>query len=338
MTNDPSPCISVVIPTFNRRDRLARVLESLARQDLAEPFEVIVVSDGSTDTTDDYLRSADVPLPVVALTQRNQGPSAARNLGVANASSELVLFVDDDVVPAPGLVRTHLAAHRSLGERMAVIGPMINPSDHEMSPWVAWEQQMLAKQYRDMSNGVYAATARQLYTGNASMRAADFNEAGGFDTRFRRAEDVELAYRLDDIAVRFHFAPEAIGLHYAERSYGAWRDAAFTYGANDVVFARDLHRQWIFGFLRYSFKRQHPATRLLVARCIHSARWREGTKRVLEPLVRGKGIGGRRIMRVITRYALSAIYAVEYYCGVADELGSPDAFERLVRFGAATDS
>src|SRR4051794_36798985 len=53
--------LSVVTPTFNRRERLDRVLRSLAGQDLDEPFEVVVVSDGSTDATDAYLASEGVP-------------------------------------------------------------------------------------------------------------------------------------------------------------------------------------------------------------------------------------------------------------------------------------
>ena len=57
---------------------------------------------------------------------------------------------------------------------------------------------MLAKQYEAMDRGVYGATARQFYTGNASVARRHVIAAGGFDTSFRRAEDVELAYRLAD--------------------------------------------------------------------------------------------------------------------------------------------
>ena len=76
------PTVSVVIPTYDRLPRLGRVLAGLAAQDLDGSFEVVVVDDGSTDGTDEYLRSGAPPLPVVASTQENQGPGAARNRGV----------------------------------------------------------------------------------------------------------------------------------------------------------------------------------------------------------------------------------------------------------------
>lgn len=324
------PDVSVVIPTFNRRDRLHRVLRSLARQDTDRRFEVLVASDGSSDGTDEYLRSSEVPLDVVALSQTNQGPAAARNLGVEHATGELVVFVDDDVVAEPGLLRAHLAAHARRGDRTVVIGPMLNPPDHAMSPWIAWEQEMLAKQYRAMDRGDYTATARQFYTGNASLRLEHLRSVGGFDTAFRRAEDVELAFRLDDLGLEFHYEREAVGLHYAERSYEAWLRTAYDYGRNDIVFARDLGRDWIFGFIRDSFRWRHPIGRQLINRCVRSDSLRTRIVDTLERRIGGAGDGpGGRTQR----YALSAIYGIEYHRGVADELGSLEAFSHLIEHG-----
>ena len=80
------PELSVVIPTFNRLERLRRVLDALAVQDVEVPFEVIVVSDGSTDGTDRYLASEEPPLPVVAHVQAEPGaiggPEQRRRQGV----------------------------------------------------------------------------------------------------------------------------------------------------------------------------------------------------------------------------------------------------------------
>ena len=97
--------VSVVVPTYNRCDRLHRVLTALAAQTFPRTsFEVIVVSDGSTDGTDEYLRSDRPPLQLVAVMQPNRGPGPARNAGVERARGRLILFVDDDVVAAPDLV------------------------------------------------------------------------------------------------------------------------------------------------------------------------------------------------------------------------------------------
>lgn len=324
MIDQLRPRISVVIPTYNRRDRLHRVLRSLAEQDIDESFEVLVVSDGSTDGTDEYLQSHEVPLQVVTCLQENEGPAGARNTGIGRARGDLIVFVDDDVVAEPGLVRSHRDAHRNLGDRAVVIGPMLNPVGHPMSPWIEWEQTMLSKQYADMSVGRYKATARQFYTGNASVRREHLLAVGGFNTEFRRAEDVELAFRLDDHDLTFHFEPRAQGRHYAERSYIAWKSTAYEYGRNEMVFARDLGREWIFGFTRKGFYQHHLMTRRLVARCIRSSAWRRRSVNVLEQVVRLDRWGRA------SRYALSGVYAVEFHQGVADELGSAEAFEALI--------
>lgn len=323
----PEPTVSVVVPTYNRRERLARVLDALAAQDLTEPYEVIVVSDGSTDGTEDSLRRDSASLGVTAVFQENAGPAAARNRGIELARGEFVVFVDDDVVASPGLLRTHLDVHRRNGDNTVVIGPMLDPPDHAMTTWVAWEQEMLAKQYGAMDRGEYTATARQFYTGNASLRAEHLRAVGGFDTSFRRAEDVELAFRLADLGLTFRYEPEAVGLHYAERSYEAWRRAAYAYGRNDVVFARDLGRSWLFDFMANAHRGRHPSLRLLTERCVRHPRAGALVVRGLETMVTPHPTGRRARL---VRYALSGVYGIEYGRGVADELGTIDAYRDLM--------
>jgi len=331
MAEATTPTVSVVVPTYNRRDRLERVLRSLAAQDIDEPFEVVVASDGSTDGTDEFLNGGETPLRVTALNQPNQGPAAARNLGVEHARGDLVVFIDDDVVADAGLLSAHCKAHERLGERVVVVGPMLDPPDHTMSPWVAWEQEMLAKQYLAMDRGDYTATARQFYTGNASLRIDHLRSVGGFDPSFRRAEDVELAFRLDDLGLTFHYEPEAIGLHYAERSYDAWRRTAYDYGRNDVVFARDLGRTWLFEFIRDSYRWRNPIVRRLIMFGVGSDR---SAQRIIGRCERLLGDPAAPAVGRTQRYALSVIYGIEYHRGIADELGSVEALRTLLAEGA----
>jgi GT2 family glycosyltransferase len=321
------PSVSVVIPTYDRRPRLEGVLGALAEQTFDREFEVVVVSDGSTDSTDEYLASGSTPLPVVAVTQSNQGPAVARNHGVDVASGDLIVFVDDDVVPAPGLLAAHVAAHERLGDGFVVIGPMLNPPDHEMSPWIRWEQAMLAKQYRAMQRGRYPATARQFYTGNASLRRCHLLAAGGFDPAFRRAEDVELAYRLDDAGMRWAFEPGAVGLHYAERSYESWWATGYTYGRNDVVFARDRGRAKLLDRIGREYRHRNPATRAITRLCVPRPEW---AARVSTSLRHVAGLGETAKLEVVSRQAMSGIYNLAYYRGVADELGAPRELWALV--------
>lgn len=316
------PVVSVVIPTFDRRARLHRVLAALAAQDTDVPFEVIVVSDGSTDGTDEYLESDAAPLPVLAWRQDNAGPAVARNRGVDMASGELVLFVDDDLVPSRHLVGHHVAHHRAQNvAQNVVIGPMLDPPDHAMTPWVAWEQAMLTKQYDAMTAGHWHATARQFFSGNASLPRSLFVDAGGFDPAYRRLEDVELGYRLDDLGARWVFAPDAYGHHYAERSYDSWISTAFEYGRNEVRLARAQGRPDVLDTIAAEHRRRHPAIRGLLWATDRRPGLSAGLARATSRWVTSPG---PRLAPRATRGLLSAAYNDAYHRGVASQLAATE--------------
>lgn len=325
------PAVSVIVPTYNRRNQLHRTLLGLAAQQLPDHrFETIVISDGSTDGTNEYLRGGATPLPVVALDQENAGPAAARNRGIQAARAELIVFVDDDIVPAPGLIAGHLSAHESQGDDLISIGPMLTPLDVELSPWVSWEQRMLEKQYDLIRSGTFEVSARQFYTANAAVRRRHLIAAGGFDESFRRAEDVELAYRLGDRGLNFTFVEDAVGYHYAERSYESWHTNAYVYGRNDVIFGRDRGQPWMFDLIREQFESRHPAVRVLT----HIAVPRPRVHWVVDRMLRvAAEIGRRTRLDAVARFSLSAIYNLAYYEGVADELGSRQRLRELLTSG-----
>lgn len=89
----PKPQFSVVVPTFNRRGLLVQTLDTVWAQSFAD-YELIVVDDGSTDGTADYLKKLGGRAKV--LTQTNQGPGVARNLALRHATGEYVAFLDSD--------------------------------------------------------------------------------------------------------------------------------------------------------------------------------------------------------------------------------------------------
>lgn len=316
--------ISVVLPTYNRLPRLQQVIGGLERQSYPlDLLETIVVSDGSTDGTIEYLEGLSTPLHLRVLTQNNQGPAAARNLGVKNASGELVLFLDDDVVPTPHLVSEHVIAHELHGDRVVVLGPMLTPPDFVMQPWVRWEQFMLTKQYDAMQADKWQPTARQFYTGNASLLLQHIAGAPPFDVRFRRAEDVELAYRLADQGLRFVFRPGAIGYHYAERSFESWRQTPYAYGRNDVIFAREKGQDWLLPTIGREFRGRHTYVRWLTYLCLS----RPLPSAVAIAALRRIAAGGERFGSTKAwRAAYSGIYNLNHYQGIADELGGRKMF------------
>jgi glycosyltransferase involved in cell wall biosynthesis len=322
---EPSmPMLSVIIPTYNRLVRLRRVLDALAKQTTSEPFEVVVISDGSDDGTDEFLQSGATPVPVRALTQANAGPAAARNRGVLAARGRFVLFLDDDVVPEPELVERHLQTHQASSTDIVAIGPMLTPSDAQLTPWVAWEQHQLSKQYEALRNGTFRCSFRQFYTGNASVSRDRVMEVGLFDTKFRRAEDVELAFRLHEKGVEFTFVPEARGFHYAERRYESWLATAYEYGRNDVTFIREGQR-WMTESIPDEFALRHPMVKALTRLCLPRRRLANVASVVLGRVGTSSIAGGR-----FQRQALSGLYNLTYYRGVAHELGSAAEFIQFI--------
>ena len=94
--------ISVIIPVYNGARYVAEAVHSVWAQTIP-PAEIIIVDDGSTDSTASIMLdlSAAAPLPIRCVYQPNQGPSAARNVGVQAATGNLIAFLDADDVWLP---------------------------------------------------------------------------------------------------------------------------------------------------------------------------------------------------------------------------------------------
>src|SRR6202030_1015727 len=108
----PKMRISVIIATYNRKDVLTRSLPPLFDQDFSvDDYEVLVVVDGSTDGTARYLRSLRPRCRLRAFEKPHRGQAAAINTGLRAASGEIVLFLDDDILCPPNLLRVHVDAH-----------------------------------------------------------------------------------------------------------------------------------------------------------------------------------------------------------------------------------
>lgn len=314
--------LSIVLPTYNRLDQLQRVIAGLEQQTYpCQHFEVVIVSDGSSDGTNEYIRTIDSNLCVIPVIQDNQGVAVARNTGIAHTTGDIILFIDDDVVPTPQLITEHLKLHND--NNAVVMGPMLAPPDFELTPWVAWEQAMLMKQYQCMVDGVWEPSARQFYTGNTSLGKHHLLEAGGFDPTFRRAEDVELAYRLADKGVKFLFNPDAIGYHYAIRSFNSWMAIPYAYGRNDVIFTQKRGQSWLLPAIWYEFHGRHPLIRTLAKVCLDRPLL---TKLATNSLRLSAALGSKLHINTLPRMAYSGLFNLRHYQGVADQLGGRDQF------------
>ena len=203
--------VSVVIPTYNRRPILEKCLLALEHQQLdgaLERYEVVVVDDGSTDGTPDWLRAEAARFPHVRLIEQvHGGPAEGRNRGVDHAMGDVIVFIDSDLVVTDGFLACHARALKRSweqeGNRLCfTYGAVVNTANFEAP---TRERHKL----RDLSWAYFA-------TGNVAIDRQVLESAGMFDTGFRLYgwEDLELGERLRRLGVRLIKCPEAVGYHW----------------------------------------------------------------------------------------------------------------------------
>ena len=209
------PDISVVLPTYNRKEVLRLCLSALALQTLpAEQWEVIVVDDGSTDGTKQFYEETTFPFSLRCLRQENQGAGAARRAGVETARGEYVLLINDDTIVSSNLLTEHLNMHRrNPREKWAVLGNFL-PSDlcaeRALSLWVNLSPFFFPQQ--NLKPGQLCGAAF-FVTCNLSIRRDALMAAGNFNPHFRVAEDTEMGARLAKRGYRVRYHPEARAIH-----------------------------------------------------------------------------------------------------------------------------
>ena len=183
--------ISVIIPTYNRRELVRRAIDSVIKQS-AGRHEIIVVDDGSTDGTADALLSA-YGDRIRLLRQANAGVSSARNAGMREASAPLIALIDSDDLWLPGKSRLQmewLAAHPEYGmvlcdvRRVEADGRQIDVfRRRDILSEDGWVLRWILRN-------------PALVPASVMFRRAVFHDIGGFDESLRTAEDLDFHLRV----------------------------------------------------------------------------------------------------------------------------------------------
>jgi GT2 family glycosyltransferase len=232
LPSSTTPDISVVVPTYQRRASILRLVNAFAGQTLAcERFEVVVAIDGSTDGTLEAIRALSSPFRLRAHWQSNRGRAAACNAGVLASAGALIVILDDDMVPVPEFLVAHLASHAP-GRVTGVVGAVPIAFDENSPPLVRHIGENFNAHLDRLKAKGKPTKVRDFYSGNFSIERHALLDVGGFDESFNEYgnEDVELAIRLRKAGVELRYSAEAMAWQRYEKSFAqlatAWPKAA----------------------------------------------------------------------------------------------------------------
>ncbi len=193
------PLVSIIVPAFNCADYITDSIESALEQDYPNK-EIIVIDDGSTDSTPEVLSGFDGKITLIQ--QQNSGSAVARNTGIQAAKGDFIAFLDSDDLWFPGkltLQVEYLNAH-----------PDIGLVYHD---WMVWEMNQegtypplcapelpVGKPETDNSNSgwIYERLFSEsiIHTTSAMLRRDLVEKAGLFDTELRKGQDYEYWFRI----------------------------------------------------------------------------------------------------------------------------------------------
>lgn len=204
--------ISVVIPTFNGKNKIINLLTSLEKQ-VFQDFEIIVVIDGSTDGTYNYLKSREWKLlNLYFLQQENKGRAGARNAGARAAKGDLLVFLDDDMRVETSVLEAHFSRYQS-GERRIVVGLQVEDKSLLTTDVQQYKRGLSIKWQKNIATSFSLISQPYLTAANFSIPKQVFESLNGFDDKLTDCEDYDLALRAQKLGVSIYFDPEIIGWH-----------------------------------------------------------------------------------------------------------------------------
>jgi glycosyltransferase involved in cell wall biosynthesis len=198
-----NPDISIIVPAYNAEGTLAGCLQAILDLRLSEPYEVILVDDGSADGT---AAIAERFAPrVKVLRQAHKGAGAARNAGIEIARGDIILFTDADCEPVPGWGTVMLAA-------------LHGGADGAKGTYRTRQRSLIARFVQAEYESKYSRMEGRTYidfvdTYSAAYRRKALLESSGFNESLPVDEDQELSFRLARTGHRLVYVPEAVVYH-----------------------------------------------------------------------------------------------------------------------------
>jgi GT2 family glycosyltransferase len=223
------PKISIVVCSFNGSATIRDTLNGLLRLDYPS-FEVIVVNDGSTDSTSKIASE----YPFKLISTENRGLSNARNTGIDAAIGELVAFVDDDAYPDPHWLRFLALAFKD--RTLAGVGGPNFPVRND-----GWKSEAVANAPGPNPVLLTDRIAEHIPGCNMAFKKDALKEIGGFDPAFRTAgDDVDLCWRIRENGGVIGYSPAAVVWHHRRNSFRKYWRQQEGYGKAESL----LEKKW----------------------------------------------------------------------------------------------
>jgi glycosyltransferase involved in cell wall biosynthesis len=266
-----APQFSVVVPTYNRRDNLMRLLESISETTFPTgQYEVIVVDDGSNCPLASLSESSSDRRNITVIRQEHSGPAAARNYGASVARGTYIVFIDDDcTVPADWF--QNLTTQFSETPTSVVTGRTVNALGS--NTFSTTSQMLIEYLYKYFNSG--RGSARFFTCNNLALPTSLFRELGGFDVDFTHAagEDRDLCDRLLHGNRRIVYSSRVEVRHSHHLALPGFLRQHFTYGRGAFLFHRKRTARnrsgigiepllFYTGMLRYPWSRKGGAEAL----------------------------------------------------------------------------
>lgn len=236
------PYLSVIVPTFNRADKLNLCLSALERQNLAhEAFEVIVVNDGSTDSTEKLLKEWSEKWDRLRyIFQKNSGQGVARNNAIKEASGEIILFIGDDIYAREDFLLQHVQFHQENPQNnKACLGLTEWYPNEPITPFMHWLTNGGPQFAYQKLKENQPASFWFFYTSNLSLKKM-LLEKNKFDTDFKSYgwEDIELGYRLIKQGLQLIYKSKALAYHDHFTDESSLKKRMFSVGKSAHLFQK----------------------------------------------------------------------------------------------------
>lgn len=231
--------ISVVIPTFNRRESVRRALTALSAQSFpAGDFEVIVSIDGCEDGTREMVSGFSSPYELKYIWKQNGGKASACNRAIREASADLLVMIDDDMEPTPEFLKGHHESHLK-NPRAGVVGAAPIVIDGEPTPVVIYIADKFNNHIEKISQPGFNIRIWDFYGGNFSIKKEIFNEIGPFDESYTvyGYEDVEFANRMLKSGIKIIYSSDAKCVQHYSDDYQGVAKKTINSGKNAILLA-----------------------------------------------------------------------------------------------------